>query len=88
MAWITPGIHKQRVKKMLKIKAPMRPVVSTAMGGNIKQKKYRIKQQITKANVQNCLITPDCALILFDPVPGETDFIPLAPDNIHLKPYK
>jgi hypothetical protein len=40
MEWITPGIQKNRVKNILRIKAPMRPVVNMASGGNKKQRKY------------------------------------------------
>jgi len=39
MAWITPGIQKQRVSKQLNINAAIRPVVKTAAGGNNMQRK-------------------------------------------------
>jgi len=37
-----PGIQKQMVRIILNIKAPMRPVVKTAAGGKMKQRKYLI----------------------------------------------
>lgn len=39
MACITPGSQKHKVNKRFNIKAPMRPVVNTATGGNTMQRK-------------------------------------------------
>jgi hypothetical protein len=38
---MTPGIQPSNVKIMLRKKLAMRPVISTASGGNTTQKKYR-----------------------------------------------
>src|SRR6266403_3417397 len=38
---MTPGIHPSKVKMRLRKKLAMRPVISTASGGNTTQKKYR-----------------------------------------------
>jgi hypothetical protein len=38
---MTPGIHPSNVKMRLRKKLAMRPVMSTASGGNTTQKKYR-----------------------------------------------
>jgi len=39
MAWITPGIQKNIVRKMFRINAPILPVVNMASGGQMKHKK-------------------------------------------------
>jgi hypothetical protein len=39
MAWIIPGIHKNRVKIMFNINEPILPVVNMAIGGHKKHKK-------------------------------------------------
>lgn len=40
MEWITPGIQKNKVKNILRMNAPILPVVSMARGGIRKHKKY------------------------------------------------
>jgi hypothetical protein len=40
MECITPGIQKNRVKKIFNINAPILPVVKMARGGSKKHKKY------------------------------------------------
>jgi hypothetical protein len=40
MECITPGIQKNRVKKIFNIKAPILPVDKMANGGSKKQRKY------------------------------------------------
>jgi hypothetical protein len=40
MEWITPGIQKKRVKNILRMNAPILPVVRIAKGGSKKHKKY------------------------------------------------
>lgn len=38
---MTPGIHPNNVRIILRKKLPIRPVNKTASGGNTTQKKYR-----------------------------------------------
>ena len=40
-AWMTPGIHPSSVRRMLRKKLAIRPVIKTANGGSTMQKKYR-----------------------------------------------
>jgi len=38
---MTPGIQPSKVRRMLRKKLAIRPVISTASGGSTTQKKYR-----------------------------------------------
>lgn len=60
MEWIMPGIQKKRVKIMFSTNDPILPVVSIAIGGHKKHKKYRMIIEIILlflfAMILNCRV--------------------------------
>ena len=65
---MTPGIQPSNVKMMLRKKLAMRPVISTASGGNTTQKKYRSAFTNSSFSGQSSSSSPYCLLIHFSAI--------------------
>jgi len=65
---MTPGIQPSNVKMMLRKKLAMRPVISTASGGNTTQKKYRSAFTNSSFSGQSSSSSSYCLLIHFSAI--------------------